>query len=77
MAVESHSVQEEIRVGDVVQTTIGVGVVTHLSKPVREGEPPMLEVDLGHKWVDISQVRSILRHQGERPEPQWRWDEHE
>ena len=77
MAAGLRSIQEEIRVGDVVQTVMGVGVITRISNPAREGDYPMLEVDLGQKWLNIDQVRSILRHKGDQPEPHLQWDEHD
>jgi hypothetical protein len=77
MAAEAHSVQEEIHVGDIVDTVMGMGVVTHISGPVREGDYPLVEVDLGHKWMSLDQVRSIRRREGDEPEPRLQWDEHD
>ena len=40
----------------------------------------MLEIDLGHKWLNIDQVRAIVRHREQhatRDEPEPHWDEHE
>jgi hypothetical protein len=37
----------------------------------------MVEVDLGHRWVTMNQVRSVVRHEGDQPEPRWQWDEHD
>jgi hypothetical protein len=75
MATELHGIPEEITVGDVVETVIGVGVVTRVSKPVQVDHRAMLEIDLGRKWLSVDRVRSILRHKGEEPGPGW--DEHE
>jgi hypothetical protein len=75
MGVELHGIPHEIREGDIVETAVGVGVVTRISGPVEEGRRAMLEIDLGRKWLNIDEVRAILRHQGEEPEPGW--DEHE
>ena len=80
MVVEMHGMQEEIKLGDIVETVIGVGVVTRISNPVRERDQAMLEIDLGHKWLNIDQVRAIVRHKEQHPtrdEPEPHWDEHE
>lgn len=80
MVVTLHGMLEEIRVGDVVETTMGVGVVKRISDPVRDRDQAMLEIDLGHKWLNVDQVRSILRHEEQHPtreEPEPHWDEHE
>ncbi len=75
-----HGIPEEIRVGDKVETALGVGRVTRISKPVRDRDQAKLEVDLGHKWLNVEDVRSIVRHGEEgvrRREPDMHWDEHE
>jgi hypothetical protein len=77
MAAGLHGIEKEIGVGDVVDTVMGEGVVTSISNPMREGDYPVFEVDLGHKWVRLDQVRSIRRHKGDQPEPHWQWDEHD
>jgi hypothetical protein len=76
MAASVHAVKGEIQVGDVVETVLGEGVVTHISKPFREEDPPAIEVDLGRKWLRMDQVRAF-RHQGDQPQVQWHWDEHD
>jgi hypothetical protein len=80
MATKLHGIQEEIKVGDVVETVMGVGVVTRISNPVRERDEAIFEIDLGHKWLHVDQVRSIVRHKEQHPtreEPEPHWDEHE
>ena len=75
-----HGIPEEIKVGDVVETPQGVGVVTRISKPVRDRDQAKLEVDLGHKWLNVDQVSSILRPHMEyalREGPEMHWDEHD
>ncbi len=75
MTASVHAVKEEIRVGDVVETMLGEGVVTRVSKALREGDPPAIEVDLGRKWVRMEQLRFIRRHGGDQPQAEWHWDE--
>jgi hypothetical protein len=80
MSTELHGIPEEIRVGDAVETSLGVGRVTAISKLARKGIKPMVQIDLGRKWLDVDQVRSILRHPPEpteRSEPEMHWDEHD
>jgi len=80
MDVRLHGIPEEIRVGDMVETEVGVGVVTRVSEPVREHDKAKLEIELGHKWLNVDQVRSIVHHMPAFPartEPDMHWDEHE
>jgi hypothetical protein len=62
MATNTRGIQEEIRIGDVVQTVMGAGVVTQISNPMREGDYPIIEVDLGQKWMTMNQVQSVVRY---------------
>lgn len=80
MATELHGIPEEVRLGDTVETCLGVGTVVAISKLARKGAEPMLQVELGRKWLNLDQVRSIVRHSAEpdyRSEPEMGWDEHE
>jgi hypothetical protein len=80
MSTEMHGIPEEIRVGDAVETSLGVGQVTAISRLARKGIRPMVQVDLGRKWLDIDQIRGILQHPAapsERTEPDMHWDEHD
>lgn len=75
-----HGIPEEICEGDVVETALGVGVVTRIAKPVRDRDQAKLEIDLGRKWLNVDQVQSIVRPHAEyalRAEPDMHWDEHE
>jgi hypothetical protein len=77
MKVQLHGVPEEIMIGDLIQTIHGVGTVSAISKPTSERERAMLEVDLGRKWINVSEVEAIVvRAKGERRRsPDMRWDE--
>jgi hypothetical protein len=80
MNMQLHGIPEEVRVGDQVETELGVGLVTRITSPVRERDQAKLEIDLGRKWLNVDQVRSIVRHPSEphlRAEPEMHWDEHE
>lgn len=79
MKVRLYGVPEEIFVGDLVQTDHGTGTVTAISEPTSESERAMVEVDLGRKWMHVSEVRAIVvRSKGERRRsPEMRWDEME
>jgi hypothetical protein len=80
MEVRLHGMQEEIRVGDTVDTHLGVGVVTRIAGPVRERDQAMLEIEMGRKWLNVDQVRAIIRHKETHPsrqEPEPHWDEHD
>ncbi|GAB4256226.1 MAG: hypothetical protein Kow00129_16840 [Thermoleophilia bacterium] len=80
MSVRLHGIQDEIKIGDIVETTMGVGEVIRISEPVREIDQAMLEIDLGKKWLNVDQVRSIVKKSPRYPtreEPEADWDEHE
>ncbi len=80
MEARLHGIQEEIKVGDTVETSMGVGEVVRIVDPVREVDQAMLEVDLGNKWMNVDKVRSIVRRAETYPkleEPAPGWDEHE
>ena len=80
MEVRLHGMQEEIKVGDTVETALGVGVVTRIVAPVRERDQAMLEIEMGRKWMNVDQVRAVVRHKATYPEreaPEPHWDEHE
>ncbi len=75
-----HGLPEEVKVGDTVETALGVGVVVRVSPPVRQSDQAMLQIDLGKKWLNVGPVRSIVRHpelHHLRQEPEAGWDEHE
>lgn len=61
MDAELHGIPEEIRVGDIVETAAGVGVVTRISRPVEDDRRAMLEIDLGRKWLNVGEVRTPPR----------------
>jgi hypothetical protein len=80
MSTELHGLPEEIRVGDAVETSLGLGTVTAISKLARRDVQPMVQIDLGRKWLNVDQVRSIIRHPqegGRRSGPEFHWDEHD
>lgn len=80
MSIRLHGMQDEIRVGDTVETNIGVGEVVRIADPVRDIDHAMLEIDLGKKWLNVEDVRSIVHkaeHHPSREEPEPGWDEHE
>ncbi len=80
MGVRLQGIPEEIQVGDIIETELGVGVVTHITPPVRTRDDALFEIDLGKKWIGAQRVRAIVAHRPEYPhraEPEMHWDEHE
>lgn len=80
MSTELHGIPEEIQVGDAVETSLGIGRVTAISRLARKGVQPMVQIDLGQKWLNVDQVRAIIRHPEEahtRSGPDPAWDEHD